>query len=49
MEAEGFEGSAKLDFSFQLDANMKINLDQIKAKDRERKEAIAKVGEQKNE
>jgi len=27
MEAEGFDGSARLDFSYNLDANMKINLD----------------------
>ena len=49
MEAEGFDGSARLDFSYNLDANMKINLDQINKQDRERKEAMAKVGEEKNE
>ena len=29
MEAEGFEVSGNLDFSYNLDANMKIHLDKI--------------------
>lgn len=29
MEAEGFEVSGKLDFTYDLDANMKIHLDKL--------------------
>jgi len=29
MEAEGFETSGKLDFSYNLDSNMKIQLDRM--------------------
>jgi hypothetical protein len=49
MEAEGFEASAKLDFSYNLDANMKINVDKLNEQARERKEAMAQLGEKKNE
>ena len=48
MEAEGFEASADLEFSYNLDANMKIHLDKINQKQREEKEKAAKEGELKN-
>ncbi len=32
MEAEGFEVSGKLDFSYDMNANMKIHLDKINEK-----------------
>lgn len=49
MEAEGFEVSGKLDFSYNLDANMKISLQKMNEKTKKRKEDLAKVGNEKNE
>ena len=38
MEAEGFEVSGKLDFSYDLNANMKIHLDKLNEKMRAQRE-----------
>jgi hypothetical protein len=40
MEAEGFEVSGKLDFSYNLDANMKIHLEKMNAQTRKKKEEL---------
>lgn len=49
MEAEGFEASDNLDFSYNLDSNMKIDIDEFKKLAAERKKSQMKDGEKKNE
>jgi len=39
MEAEGFEASDNLDFSYNLDSNMKIDIDEFKKLAAERKKS----------
>jgi len=48
MEAEGFDVSGKLDFSYQFGANMKVAYDQMQREDRIKKSKDNEVMEQKN-